>query len=85
MSYGHKENAEELMGFGDDSGKPTSYQFEGLIRATLYAADQTAALAEQQRIANLIALAEAPGGWASVYATADYDDVHAVIRKGLGL
>jgi len=69
----------------------SSYVAEAQVHATLYAAEQAAALVEQQRIANLIAYLERLSG-----PKADIDKLHksdqdgwfvAVnqIRDGLGL
>lgn len=59
----HKERAEHIAGVGADGG--VEYMLEGLVHATLH-------LAEQQRIANLIAYHAAP-------------DYIREVHEGLGL
>lgn len=76
----HKEEAEAMMLDGDDSGKPTGIQMSALIHATLY-------LAEQQRIANLIALWTVDETIAESLTRngVNFAGVLEQIREGLGL
>lgn len=71
----HKVNAEGMMSASRDDGTVSGYQFEALVSATLF-------LAEQQRVANLIAYAvnHYPDA-----RTATGDEIHCSIRDGLGL
>ena len=84
----HKQEAVHMLDHSNRYGTP----IEAQVHATLYAAEQTAALVEQQRIANLIAYTESLAtaerdGYVLPprEARGDVDVARDLIREGLGL
>jgi len=83
MNIDHKAEAERLLAGGHTAA--------ALVHATLYAAEQTAALVEQERIANEIAYVVKISAYPTILTSlhpADVDSFHALsksIREALGL
>lgn len=76
----HKADAERLVLMNDLADLAAAQ-----VHATLYAAEQTAALVEQARIANLIALREAREPSDDWDFNSPTPPIRSEIRKGLGL
>lgn len=96
MTINHKATAEktlELLERGDTIAQGLFITARAQAHATIALVEQTAALVEQQRIANLIAIAEHHPGDTAAYwrhliaipLDGEQLDLIPAIRKGLGL
>ncbi len=88
----HKAEAEKIaVEIVTGGTKRDEYLAEAQLHATLYAAEQTAELVNQQRVANLQREREVARrnyertGHTSSLAAIDFDVLDARIREGLGL